>query len=99
MQTARQFNFNHGSEAARKKPAKKTDVRTQTLRAIHATWRKICPDLEGEELRDARIAFATRALNLKNPLKSTGKLSPSQLGRVLDEMRKRERTPSLPGIG
>lgn len=77
---------------------KNDNVRAQTLRAIHATWRKICPDLEGEDLRDARVAFATKALNLKKPLKSMGKLSSKQLGVVLDEMRRHERAPGLPGI-
>jgi hypothetical protein len=97
MQTARQFRFNHREEAAREKGSRKTDVRASTIRAMHATWRKIC-DLEGEELRDARLQFATRALNLRKPLKSTGKLSPAQLGIVLDAMRRLERSPALPGV-
>lgn len=78
-------------------PAKKPDARAQTLRAIHATWRKVCP-LDGEELRDARLVFATNALGLKKSLTSTSKLSQSQLGRILDKMRELERAPVLPGV-
>src|SRR6185503_18598018 len=58
---------------------------------------KIC-DLEGEELRDARLEFATTALSLRKPLTSLSKLSPTQLGRILDEMRRHERAPALPGM-
>jgi hypothetical protein len=92
-----QHEFDHGAEARRPKTAKDTGVRGSTLRAIHATWRKICP-LEGEELRDARLVFATHALGLRKPLTSTSKLSSAQLGRVLDAMREKERAPELPGV-
>jgi hypothetical protein len=74
------------------------NVRTQTLAAINATWRKICPDLEGEDLRDARLVFATKALGLRKPLTSLSKCSPKQLGRIIDAMRAMERTPALPGV-
>ena len=66
-------------------------VRAATLRAIHVTWRKVAFDLEAEELRDARLAFCTEVLNLRKPLKSIRKLSPAQLGRILDAMRELER--------
>jgi hypothetical protein len=74
--------------------SKSTNVRTQTLAAINATWRKLCP-LEGEELRNARLAFATKALNLKGQLKSLSKCSPKQLGRIIDAMRLLEKQPVL----
>ncbi len=86
------------SQRTLKPPAKKT-VRGETIKAIHATWRKIAFDLEAEELRDARLAFCTEALGLRKPLKSISKLSPAQLGRILDAMRELERAPSLPGAG
>lgn len=92
---------NNSNPAPAKRRAGKptTNVRGQTLRAIHATWRKIAPSgLDGDELRDARLAFATKALNLKKPLASIQKCSPAQLGRVLDAMRELEHTPSLPGV-
>ena len=98
QQRALRLVDNQQSEVRRQKPVKNTDVRASTLRAIHATWRKINPDLEGEDLRDARLQFATQALGLKKPLTSTSKLSPAQLGRVLDEMRRHERAPGLPGM-
>lgn len=88
---------NQSKAPSSRRTPKKTDVRKETLKALNATWRKICP-LEGEELRDARLAFATRALSLRKPLTSMGKLSPAQLGRILDEMRRHERAPALPGI-
>jgi hypothetical protein len=97
MQTALQLVVNQSPKPQAQRPKSK-DVRAQTLRAIHATWRKICPDLEGEELRAARIAFASRVLNIRKPLKSMSKLSPKQLGIVLDEMRRHERAPALPGV-
>ena len=84
---------------ANRRTRKPTDVRGQTLRAIHATWRKIGPSgLDGDELREARLAFATKALSLKKPLTSIQKCSPAQLGRILDAMRELERTPTLPGV-
>ena len=92
-----QPGFNHGAEARRPKGSKDTSVRAATRRAIHATWRKICP-LDGEELRDARIAFASKVLGLRKPLKSTSTLSSAQLGRILDAMRAMERAPELPGV-
>jgi hypothetical protein len=72
-------------------------IRGETMRAIHATWRKIC-DLEGDDLRAARLAFSERVLDLRKPLKSMTKLTPAQLGRVLDAMRERERAPGLFGV-
>lgn len=49
-------------------------------------------------MRDARLAFATKALGLRKPLKSLSKCSPKQLGRIIDAMRERERAPGLPGV-
>ena len=50
-----------------------------------------------DEMRDARLRFCEKALGLRRTLKSMSSLTGAQLGRVLDEMRRLERSPTLPG--
>jgi len=89
MQTASQKAF---------KPKRALSVRTQTIRAIHATWRKVCFDLEDDELRDARIAFINNTLKFDPPIESMRdkRMTGKRLGHVLDEMRVLERGNLLP---
>jgi hypothetical protein len=99
MQMASQRAFNQGSGAGGQRPAK--DVRAETIKAIHATWRKVARGVDvndKDEMRTARLRFCEKALGLRRTLKSMGSLSGAQLGRVLDEMRRLERTPGLPGM-
>jgi hypothetical protein len=96
MQTASKKNENGALPHGRASAPKKKTVRNETLKAINVTWRKIAFDLEAEELRNARLAFGTEALGLRKPLKSFSRLSPPQLGRILDAMREIERAPRLP---
>jgi hypothetical protein len=84
--------------ATRRAAPKKRSVRAGTLAAIHITWKKLNPDLEGEDLRTARLTFITGALKLRAPLKSMRRLNDRQLGRVIDEMRRLESAPALPGV-
>jgi hypothetical protein len=97
MLTLVQNSSNQSPKTKVQRP-KSSNVRTQTLAAINATWRKLCP-LDGTELRDARLAFATKALGLRKPLKSLSKCSPKQLGRVIDAMRLLEKSPTFPAEG
>ena len=86
---------------ATRRTRKPTNVRGQTLRAIHATWRKIAPPgLDGDELREARLTFANTVLRLNPRIESFSdkRMTSARLGAVLDAMRELERTPSLPGV-
>jgi hypothetical protein len=82
------------------KPSSEKTVRGETIKAIHATWKKVVRGIDvndKDELRDARLRFCERTLGLRRSLKSMSGLNGAQLGRVLDEMRRLERAPALPG--
>jgi hypothetical protein len=85
-----------------KRPAPGKTVRGETIKAIHATWKKVAVGIDvndKDELRDGRLRFCEKTLGLRRTLKSMSGLSGAQLGRVLDAMRERERAPALPGPG
>jgi hypothetical protein len=108
MQTALQLADNaHAQSAPSPRPSpigrgsKKRSVRTETMRAIHVTWKKVAFGIDvsdKDELRVGRLRFCEKTLGLRRTLKSMGSLSGAQLGRVLDEMRRLERAPALPGV-
>lgn len=74
-------------------------ARTRMLAAVHVLWHKLRPDLhhDKDQERDERIAFINDVLNLRRPVSSMRSLSDAQLGRVLDELRRREMQPTLAG--
>jgi hypothetical protein len=81
----------------KRRPPKRGGAHAGTMQAIHATWRKVAPPtvVDAEDLRIERLNFATRVLNLNEPLESLNGLSGAQLGRVLDAMRELERAPTV----
>lgn len=74
-------------------------TRTRMLAAVHVLWHKLRTDLhhDKDQERDERIAFINDVLRLKRPVSSMRALSDAQLGRVLDELRRREMQPTLAG--
>jgi len=98
MQRALQLAENGAVSSGQTNAPKKKDVRAATIRAIHATWRKVAFDLEDDELRDARIAFINNTLKLNPPIESMRdkRMTSRRLGLVLDDMRELERGNRLP---
>lgn len=80
-------------------PNKSTDGRRRMLGFIHGNFAKMRPDLrhDTEGLRVARLLFATQVLKLRAPLVSMKRLNETQLGRVIDAMRREMNNPQLPG--
>src|SRR4051812_16006740 len=102
-QTALRLVDNRQPNRGKDSRAAKPSVRAQTMRAIHATWKKVVRGIDvndKDELRSSRIAFANSVLRLNPPIESFSdkRLTSRRLGEVLDEMRRLERAPRLPGV-
>lgn len=83
MATAKKQTFNGRSMSV--------EARNSAYGAINILWAKMRPDLAGEDkdtIRAERLAWIAQFLNLKGELKSTTKLSDSQIGLILEEMRR-----------
>jgi hypothetical protein len=81
MSTARKRAFNNRSMSP--------DAHNRAIAAIQILWKQMRPDLfDKDELRDERLAWIERFLQLRRPLASITDLSDKQLGVVLEEMRR-----------
>lgn len=75
----------------------KPNSRRKMIAAIQIQWGQLRPDLDGEELRDERLAYITSILKLKEPLASLKDLTNYQMSRVLQCFDGLRRAPALPG--
>ncbi|MGA9768842.1 MAG: hypothetical protein WBV94_07375 [Blastocatellia bacterium] len=77
------------------------DVRRKMLAKIHIEFQQMRPDLRHsvEELRLERLSFCERALGLRKPLDSMRRLTDTQLGKVIDAIRREKPQRALPGCG
>lgn len=76
MQTARKFN--------------NAPFRNSMLAAIHIEWQKMRPDLKHDKdaLREERLIWVSNLLGRKQTISSMSDLSDKQLGSILDELRR-----------
>src|SRR5262245_59993908 len=84
------------SQAPSARNARETRIcsmkRNQMIAKIQIEYPKLRPDLDADEMRDARLAFCGEVLGLSRPPKSLTRLTDRDLGYVLDAIARARKT-------